>query len=288
MLATKHEPLAAVQQSVEMFEKPTELLTRLFARFQESSEKLEVRYTELTNEVEDLKRQLLSKEEEIKRSERLAMLGETAAALAHEVRNPLGAITLFLSMLRNDISDRAPSLTLVDEIERSVTSLNNVVSNVLHFAKNNKPTLAPINLHSILGELAQHFESLYAPNVQVKVSKFNDPFIRGDDQALRQCFYNLIMNALQAMSFKGLVSVSCHSSSDKALVLSVEDSGPGIPAEILPRLFEPFVTGRQQGTGLGLSIVQRIIHAHGGEISVKNNPGAVFEIVLPRQATIAS
>lgn len=288
MLASKHESLVAPQQSIERFEKPTELLTRLFARFQESSEKLEVRYTELTNEVEDLKRQLLNKEEEIKRSERLAMLGETAAALAHEVRNPLGAITLFLSMLRIDISDRAPSLTLVDEIERSVTSLNNVVSNVLHFAKNNKPTLAPINLHSILGELAQHFESLYAPNVQVKVSEFTDPFICGDDQALRQCFYNLIMNALQAMSFKGLVSVSSRSSNDQVLVLSVEDSGPGIPTEILPRLFEPFVTGRQQGTGLGLSIVQRIIQAHGGEISVKNNPGALFEIILPRQASFAS
>ena len=85
------------------------------------------------------------------------MLGETAAALAHEVRNPLGAITLFLSMLKRDVEDRPGAIALVDEIEKSITSLDHVVSNVLHFAKNNRLHTGPINLNSVIQEVQQHF-----------------------------------------------------------------------------------------------------------------------------------
>ncbi|NDE81910.1 MAG: 16S rRNA (cytosine(1402)-N(4))-methyltransferase, partial [Actinobacteria bacterium] len=88
--------------------------------------------------------------------------GETAAALAHEVRNPLGAITLFLSMLKSDVEDRPQAVNLVDEIERSIASLDHVVSNVLHFAKGKKLQSGPVNVHSLLREVHTHFANLYA------------------------------------------------------------------------------------------------------------------------------
>lgn len=286
MLATKAGEISTIIESAagESPAAGSALLSRLFERFTASSEKLEAQYIALTQEVDELKAQLRSKEEEIKRSERLAMLGETAAALAHEVRNPLGAITLFLSMLRTDISDKPQAIGLVDEIERSVTSLNNVVSNVLHFAKNNRLKTAPINIHSILLELSQHFENLYGSGVRFELDLQGGEFLVGDDQALRQAIYNLVINSLQITSFNATIRISTEDSSHAdECVITVTDSGPGIPEEILGRLFEPFVSGRREGTGLGLSIVRRIIEAHGGEIAASNAPGARFTITLPRR-----
>lgn len=260
-------------------------LAEVMERFNESSSKLELRHSALMQEVEELKEQLRRKDEEMKRSERLAMLGETAAALAHEVRNPLGAISLFVSMLKSDLVDRPQSLGLVDEIEKSISSLDQVVSNVLHFAKNNKLHIGPVNLHSLVQEVRQHFSGLYGANARIFASLNGNPFIVADDQALRQCFYNLITNALQVTAFAGEIAISV--TEDEAadtVTLVVRDNGPGIPAEIMPRMFEPFASGRREGTGLGLSIVKRIVVAHGGEISARNTPGAEITVVLPRRA----
>jgi signal transduction histidine kinase len=264
---------------------PMANLVEVIERFNESSSKLELRHTALMQEVEDLREQLRAKDEEIKRSERLAVLGETAAALAHEVRNPLGAMSLFVSMLKGDLAERPQSLDLVEEIEKSISSLNQVVSNVLHFAKNNKLHLAPINFHCVVQEVAQHFTSLYGATATISVSVKGNPFIVADPQALRQCLYNLVTNSLQITGFAGCVLLSVSDSDPEDWVtLIVRDNGVGIPEEILPRLFEPFASGRREGTGLGLSIVKRIVVAHGGEILARNTPGAEFTVVLPRRA----
>jgi signal transduction histidine kinase len=236
-------------------------------------------------EVDLLRKQLAAKEEEIKRSERLAMLGETAAALAHEVRNPLGAITLFISMLKGDLKDRPQSVTLVEEIEKSITSLNGVVSNVLHFAKNNTLHRGPMNVHSLVHEVVQHFTSLYGTTAQISLEMRGNPFIVADAQSLRQCLYNLFTNALQVTSYNGAISVRVSDTGDDSDVsLTVSDNGPGIPSDIMPRIFEPFASGRREGTGLGLSIVKRIVEAHGGAITARNAPGAEFLMTLPRCA----
>jgi signal transduction histidine kinase len=266
-------------------EKAMASLAEVMERFNESSSKLELRHTALMEEVEELREQLRRKDEEMKRSERLAMLGETAAALAHEVRNPLGAIALFVSMLKSDLGDRPQSLGLVDEIEKSISSLDQVVSNVLHFAKNNKLHLGPVNLHSLVQEVRQHFSGLYGSNARIFASLNGNPFLVADEQALRQCLYNLMTNALQVTAFAGEIAISVTEDEAKDTVsLIVRDNGPGIPAEIMPRMFEPFASGRREGTGLGLSIVKRIVVAHGGEISARNTPGAEFTVVLPRRA----
>lgn len=266
-------------------EKAIASLAEAMERFNESSSKLELRHTALMQEVEELREQVRRKDEEMKRSERLAMLGETAAALAHEVRNPLGAISLFVSMLKSDLKDRPQSLSLVDEIEKSISCLDQVVSNVLHFAKNNKLHLGPVNLHSLVQEVRQHFSGLYGSNARIFASLNGNPFIVADEQALRQCLYNLMTNALQVTAFAGEIAISVtENDATDTVSLVVRDNGSGIPAEIMPRMFEPFASGRREGTGLGLSIVKRIVVAHGGEISARNTPGAEFTVVLPRRA----
>ena len=259
-------------------------LAHALERFNESSSKLEQQHAALLQEVEDLRSQLRRKDEEIKRNERLATLGETAAALAHEVRNPLGAMTLFLSMLRSDIGDRPDALMLVEEIEKSVSSLEHVVSNVLHFAKNNTLSFAPLNVHSLVQEVEHHFSNLYAPMVTFSLELAGNPYIVADGQALRQCLYNLITNALQVMEYRGRIDIQVNDRDESnGVTLIVKDSGPGIAEEMMPRLFEPFASGRREGTGLGLSIVKRLIQAHAGSIAVSNTPGATFFIDLPRK-----
>ena len=259
-------------------------LSEMIERFKESSSRLEIQHAAIRQEVEELKAKLQRKEEEVKRAERLSMLGETAAALAHEVRNPLGAISLFLSMLKREVANNPSSVGLVEEIEKSVSSLNHVVSNVLHFAKHNRLVLGPINLHAVVQEVQHHFASLYGAKATVEAHVSGSPFMIGDDNALRQCFYNLITNSLQITSFSGAVRVDVENDEiSDGILIRVADNGPGIADEVLPRLFEPFASGRREGTGLGLSIVKRIIEAHGGSIAAHNASGAEFIIRLPRR-----
>ncbi|MFN4897076.1 MAG: two-component system sensor histidine kinase NtrB [Pseudomonadota bacterium] len=264
-------------------------LLGVIERFNDSTAKLESRHTELLNEVAELQEQLRRKDEEVKRSERLAMLGETAAGLAHEIRNPLGAINLFVSMLRRDLRDRPESLELLDQVDRSIRSLDGVVSNVLHFAQNKRLNVSPVNIHSIVQELQQHFISLYSPQCQFDVRLAGNPFMKVDEQGVRQCIYNIILNALQAVSFAGVISITVENAVGRdGVSITIADDGPGIPEPIMGRLFEPFTSGRREGTGLGLSIVRRIVEAHGGQVSARNTPSAEFSIFMPRLGASAA
>ncbi len=259
-------------------------LVEALEKFTVSSSMLEARHEALHQEIEELRHQLRLKDEEVKRSERLAMLGETAAGLAHEIRNPLGAITLFVSMLRADLVDQPTSLELVEQIERGIKSLDGVVSNVLHFAKNNRLHCGPMNLHSLVQELHHHFGSLYSPQSCFEVTLSGNPFIVGDEQGIRQCLYNIINNSLQAISFAGSIRIAVSDASQgEGIQIVVSDDGPGIPEEMLGKLFQPFTSGRREGTGLGLSIVRRIAEAHGGSVVARNTPHAEFTLVFPRQ-----
>jgi two-component system sensor histidine kinase AtoS len=274
-------------ETADTLEQLSPALVGVIERFNESTSKLEAHHAELMREVEELREQLRLKDEEVKRAERLAMLGETAAGLAHEIRNPLGAITLFVSMLKGDLADRPDSLHLLDQVERGIKSLDGVVSNVLHFAQNKRLRVAPMNLHSVVQELQHHFASLYSPQSCFTVHMGGNPFIKADEQGIRQCLYNIILNALQAVSFAGNITIAVADCAEPGGVsIVIEDDGPGVPSDIIDRLFEPFTSGRREGTGLGLSIVRRIVEGHGGTVTVRNTPHAQFEIRLPRNAGI--
>lgn len=266
----------------ETNEQKLRAVEEMFERFSESSKRLETKYVLLLKETEELREKLRAKDAEVKRAEKLALLGETAAALAHEVRNPLGAITLFLSMLRADVEDRPQALGLVDEIDKSVSSLNHVVSNMLHFAKTKDISKTPINLHSIVREVVQHFQRMMQGEGKITVVAEGSPFMLGEEHSLRQVFYNLLSNASIAVQYKGQIDIKL-AERDGATVVVIHDNGSGIAPEVLDKIFDPFVSGRKEGTGLGLSIVRRILSQHGAQITARNNHGAEFEITFPRQ-----
>jgi signal transduction histidine kinase len=263
---------------------PSILLEQAFEKFNQTSERLQQGYEALQKEVEYLRSQLDAKEEEIKKAEKLATLGQTAAAMAHEVRNPLGAIKLFLSLLKQDLSGNSASLKMLDEINKSISNIDNVVSNILHFSKEQKACFAPLNFHAMLLEQAAHFESGLGKTAKFNLELNGNPFVSGNEHGLRQVLYNLLLNALQATRFEGAIDVS-FDSDETAARIAVSDNGPGIPADIMETLFEPFITTRNEGTGLGLAIVRQIVEQHGGTIKAENAPegGACFEIVLPRK-----
>ncbi len=266
--------------------KDSELLSRAaleeaFRRFNDASGKLDERYESLRLECEELRKKLAENEDKIKRTERLATLGETAAALAHEVRNPLGAIKLFLSLAKEDLADRPQSLAMLSNIDKSIESLNMLVSDILEFAKDHRLKFGPVNVHALLGAEAITFERLVDCKGAASLELNGNPFIQGDEDSLRRALYNILLNSAQATKFKGRIGIKTEDFGS-GIRITITDNGPGIEPASIERLFDPFFTTKKEGTGLGLAIVRKIIEGHSGSIEVRNNTGAEFVILLPR------
>ncbi len=223
--------------------------------------------------------------EELRRAEHLAALGRLLAGVAHEVRNPLAAIRSTAQLFqRLPVSSRDPSR--LDPIVQSVDRLNALVSRLLFFVRSGHEERRPVDLNAIVQEtltllLAQAesqrvvFQTDLAPDL---------PRLLGSTPALQQVVLNLMTNALQAMPDGGTLLCRTRRLSDPPRVeLWIADSGPGISAEELPHLFEPFHTTRPEGTGLGLALCREIVQQHGGRIELDHLEGwgAVFRVTLP-------
>ena len=265
--------------------RPQELmLSQAFERFREASDKLEQRYTQLLLETEDLRRQLREKEETIRQSEKLATLGQMAAALAHEVRNPLGAMRLFTSLLRRDIADKPGALVLLTQTERSIESLDQVVSNMLHFAKDARPEKTACNLLVVVEEVLSFFRSAGHAQLEISLVAEGNFYLYANAGRLRQAIHNLVLNAAEAVTYKGKISLRLNGKEKNNLILEIEDSGAGIPEAMFARLFEPFQTSKNEGTGLGLAVVKAVCEEHAAQIEVTNKPGARFRLNFLRES----
>jgi len=225
---------------------------------------------------------------ELVERERLAVVGELSASIAHEVRNPLGVIFNSLGSLRRLLARPAPDVKLLlDIVGEEASRLNRMVDDLLDFSR----PLAPAKAATPLGPLfedalaAARAEAPSHPvDVRMEIQVETAP---ADGRLLRQALVNLFRNALQAMQRGGTLTVRAAPSALRehpAVLLAVRDSGPGIPREARSRIFQPFFTTRAQGTGLGLAVVRRIVEGHGGSISLADTPpgeGAEFLVVLP-------
>jgi signal transduction histidine kinase len=231
-------------------------------------------------------------QERSKRAERLSAMGEMAVELAHEIRNPLGSIELFASLLEQELPHDTDSGRWAANIRIGSRSLNNIVSNMLHFANPPAPTLAEVDIHKVIQEIHGFTDVLMRQRNVLLQRKLTAraPFVRGDRELLKQMFLNLILNAMQAMPSQGSLLISTRnirSSSARTdppcLELSIQDSGLGIPPENIDRIFDPFFTTNKKGTGLGLSVVHQIVDRHSGFITVESriNVGTTFTISLP-------
>ncbi len=245
-------------------------------------------------------RRYLALREETARQERLAALGGMAAVLAHEIRNPLGAIKGLAQFLGEKQAGDPTQAEMTRTIAGEATRLERLVNDLLTYARPRPPDPQPLDLGATLREVATLARApAEAAGVTLRVEAAEGlPPVLADQDQVQQLLGNLAQNAIQAMPTGGTLTLSVravragrgNAPQESAgpldgVTLRVEDTGSGIPAEDLPRVFEPFYTTRSKGTGLGLAICRQIVEAHGGTIRVaRTGPeGTVFEVRLPQE-----
>jgi len=234
---------------------------------------------------QDLTR-LRAMEEAVARSERLADLGRIAAGLAHELRNPLGAMTGAIELLRSGVELGPEEQRLMDIVLREGSRLERLIQEFLAFARPSSVRRRQVDLAAVCAEALDVFAHDPAA-ARVRVVRALTPApVECDPDQLRQVLWNLLQNAAQAIAGQGgegQVEVACAADGRGGAVLSVADDGPGVAAADADRIFLPFFTTKAQGTGLGLATVHRIVDAHGGQVTVepRHPTGARFVVRLP-------
>lgn len=223
-------------------------------------------------------------ETEVRRKDRLAALGEMAAGVAHEIRNPLGGIELYASNMKRGLSPESKEAKTCDNIIRAVGSLNRIVTDMLVFTRSRAPTLRAVSLERVVAsalDLAQREAHLRDIQIQRDFCR-TEQTCRLDPEQMTQAILNIVLNAIQMTPEGRHVSISTTHAQNGATVTVIDD-GPGVPDEIIDKIFNPFFTTREKGTGLGLAIVHKIVQDHGGQLSVENVPtrGAAFHLFLP-------
>jgi two-component system, LuxR family, sensor kinase FixL len=209
----------------------------------------------------------------------LVRLGEMAAVIAHEVKNPLAAVRGAIQVISNRLPAGSREADVMTDIIARIDTLNNLVKDLLLFARPPKPHLMPLDMTVVLGTTAALLSQDGAhAGVQIVITGHAPP-VMADAELLKIVFINLFVNSAQAMKGQGTVTVSV-AETDGACTVVVSDTGPGIPAEVRDRLFTPFVTTKARGTGLGLSTVKRIVEAHHGHVKVESPAGGGTRITV--------
>ena len=244
-------------------------------------------------------------EERERLRDRLAALGEMAAAMAHEIKNPLAGIEVMAGLLRRQLADRQDAQALVKDIISEAKMANAIVQEMLEFVR-------PVRLQLDRASLAEALSSAVTMadgkasrgDIHVNVNVAPDlPSIQGDGHQLTQVFANLLINAYEALNGRGTVALNARLLGPgeegsllpdglhpvPTVIVEVEDNGPGVSPELSDKIFNPFFTTKAQGSGLGLAIVRKIVDAHEGRIDVRDaaNQGTCFRVTLPVKHTEA-
>ncbi len=216
-----------------------------------------------------------------KRNVRLAAMGEMAAELAHEIRNPLGSVKLFASLLEKDLAPQPDQQGLAVQISSGIQTLENIVSNILAFSANVTPKRESVSLRRVIDESLPLFEhEMKHKSIRLEVdAPASSPSMSGDLHLLKQVVLNLCNNAIKAMQPGGLLSVRVHSR-EEFVEITISDNGCGIPEKALHKIFDPFYTTFPGGTGLGLSVVNQIVEKHGGAIDIKSEISKGTSVLL--------
>jgi two-component system, NtrC family, sensor kinase len=228
--------------------------------------------------------------DQMTRADRLASIGEMAAGIAHEIKNPLAGIAGVIQVLRKEHAVGDQKRLILDEVLVQVERMDKAVRNLLSFARPPEPKLTPADINELISRLLNFLAPQFARNSISVDRKLTTslPWLTLDPDLMQQALINIALNAIQAMPEGGKFVVETRSvkpdgQSPGSIEILCSDTGKGITLENQSRIFNPFYTTRQQGTGLGLSITQRIIEQHGGEISVMSSPekGTTFTLSFP-------
>ena len=219
------------------------------------------------------------------RDQRLKAMGEMAAKIVHEIRNPLCSMQLFSSMLESEL-ENTPRKELARGISTGISSLNTILTNMLLFARPHKPSMKSIPLDRVVEEsVAMLIPLIKSRNIKLKKS-LRRCEVSGDEELLKQVFINIILNAIQSLPNGGDLDIMIKESST-SVVVHVKDSGAGINSKDLEKIFNPFFTTKDTGTGLGLTIASQIMQAHDGyvKVSSEEDKGSTFSLhFLKREA----
>jgi signal transduction histidine kinase len=239
--------------------------------------------------LEDLS-QAKALEAERRRLDRLVVLGEMSAVVAHEIRNPIAGIAAGLEYLTRNLGPDSPDMAGVNLVKGEIERVNRILEDILFVARPLALSPSKESLPEIVRSVVQRFNPGLAEH-RIKVSiqaAPNLPLLKVDRQRLEQVFNNLVLNAIQAMPQGGELAIGLQPNPPAGgIAVTVRDTGPGITPDVEARLFEPFFTTKAKGTGLGLTVASRIIEEHGGHIQVNYQPGqgTQFTIHLPAEDT---
>jgi signal transduction histidine kinase len=239
---------------------------------------------ELEQRVEEKSEALERAHDEILQAEKLAALGHLSAGMAHEIRNPLNSISLFAQVLRSGLSDEQEVSSYTDNIVNEVERIDSILVKLLSTSKRSPYQLRSIRLQDVIDEILSVFsEQIRSQGIElIKEFRSDPPAILADADELGQIFSNLLSNALFEMSGGGRLTVELEHD-DQEVLVSISDTGQGIPAEHINKIFDPFFTTKVRGTGFGLSVVLRIVKTYAGRIHVDSDPdnGSHFKVWLP-------
>ncbi len=242
------------------------------------------------------------------RTERLVAMGQMAASLAHEIRNPLGSMELYCSLLKKDLVSDPAMLGLAEQIHLGIHTVNRIIANCLQFARDVSPKPREIsNMKAFIDEALGNLEHVYLEqNIDIKIVIEHDEIVSFDPYLLNQVLVNLLANSFEAIisrqeKAKDIIGKLCIDSSineNGDWFLTVSDNGIGLPEEEREKIYDPFFSTKEEGTGLGLAVVHSIIVAHEGRIEFRENesggttaivaiPAAVPDTVMSRTAALA-
>jgi len=236
-------------------------------------------------------------EERERLRDRLAALGEMAAAIAHEVKNPLAGIEVMAGILKRQLTESPDAQNILADIIKEAKMANVIVQEVLAFVRPLRLQVEDVSVGDVVRDAVTMAESHWQKGkieIRVEVPESLRP-IQGDPHQLRQIFTNFVTNAFEAMNGAGTIeitavaidgeeeSTTAEQTPGPMVMITITDTGPGIPPEVMDRIFSPFFTTKPQGSGLGLAIVRKIVDAHDGRIDVGQRPGGgtVFRVTLP-------
>jgi nitrogen-specific signal transduction histidine kinase len=220
-------------------------------------------------------------EAEVQRNTRLKAMGEMAAELSHEIRNPLGSIKLYASMLEEDLKKMNYNTNYLSFIREEIKKLNSLVSNILLFTREIKPNKRVVNLEIFFNNINNFIKPMLETegiSLKLKLDR-KQAFL--DSDLFERVFLNLVLNSINALSGINNPKIIIRSfKENKYCILTVEDNGIGIKKELIDKIFNPFFTTKAKGSGLGLSVIYRIIKAHNGEITVESKENMFTKVII--------
>lgn len=278
--------------------RPINLLKSSMSKIKDGNFKISIRYdkkdeigefiqafNEMINKINDLYEEIQElHNKEMQKAGQIALVGELAAGLAHEIKNPLAGIRGAVEVLKDEIDWDNASRQILSEILLEMDRINNILNDLLTYAKPKELELSKVNLNDLISQSIKHAKNqILAKDISfIENPSAEKIYIFGDPLKLEQVFLNLFLNSIQAIKDKGIIEIGKQVKNDEVEIL-IKDNGEGIPEYNLPYIFKPFFTTKPKGTGLGLSLCRQIIEQHKGKIWVESQvgKGTILHISLP-------